>query len=44
MRRNLIAIVILGLLAAGFAFTRSGRTVLASFGLIAACSSEGNCD
>jgi hypothetical protein len=43
MRRVVVAVAILVLLAAGLALTRPGRSVLASVGLIAACSGD-SCD
>jgi hypothetical protein len=44
MRRSVIAVVILTVLAVGLAFTRRGRGLLASFGLATACSTDNGCD
>jgi hypothetical protein len=44
LRRILITIVIFSALVVGLALTRPGRNMLASLGLVAACSTDDGCN
>jgi hypothetical protein len=44
MSRLLLAFGVIAVVAAGLAFTKPGRSVLASFGLVGACSSSDGCE